>query len=174
MSGAAFDQLPYEEGRRWELVQGEMIAVSSATLEHQVIVLDLGASLRQYFRREPRGGVAPDVEFALGEDNRLRPDLAILLGEHWTSIDPRKTPIPLVPDIAVEVQSPSARANDVMRKIRTYLGAGVQEVWQVMPEFQTVLIYRGAKAITVLEIGDTLSTPLLPNWELPLREIFGA
>jgi len=174
MSGAAFDQLPYEEGRRWELVQGEMIAVSSATLEHQGIVLDLGANLRQYLRREPRGGVALDVEFALSDDNRLRPDLAILLGEHWTSVDRKKVPIPLAPDIAVEVQSLSARANDIMRKIRTYLAAGVQEVWQVAPEFQTVLIYRGAKSITVLEIGDSLSTLLLPGWELPLREIFTA
>jgi Uma2 family endonuclease len=72
----------------------------------------------------------------------------------------------------VEVQSPSERANDTMRKIRTYLAAGVQEVWQIMPEFQTIHIHRGGKSIPVLEIGDSLSTPLLPGWEISVREIF--
>jgi len=172
MSGAAFDQLPYEEGRRWELVQGEMIAVSSATPEHQSIVIIFGASLRNYSRREPGVWALPDSEFALGEDDRVRPDVAILLNGRWASVDRKKTPIPLAPDIAVEVISPSERANDTMRKIRTYLGAGVQEVWQIVPEFQTILIYRGAKSITVLDIGDSLNTPLLPGWEISVREIF--
>jgi Uma2 family endonuclease len=174
MSGAAFDQLPLEEGRRWELVHGELIEVPGATPEHQIIVLDLGASLRDYFRREPRGGVIPDVEFALGEDDRLRPDLAILLGERWTSVNRKKTPIPVPPDITVEVLSPSERATDSLRKIRIYLSSGVQEVWQVSADTQQVLIYRGAKSITVLEIGESLNTPLLPGWEISLREIFSA
>jgi len=168
MSEAAFDRPQYEEGRKRELVQREPIAAPGATLKHPLIVLQLGTSLHQYFWRELRGCAAPDV----GEDNRLRPDVAILLGHHWTSVDEDKTPIPLVPDIAVEVQSPSEGANDTMHKIRTYLGAGVREVWQVAPEFQTVLIDRGTKSITVLEIGDSLNTPLLPGWEIPVREIF--
>lgn len=174
MSGAAFDQLPYEEGRRWELVQGELIAMPSATPEHQFIVTVFILSLGEYFRREPGGWALPDSEFALGGDDRLRPDVAILLRERWASIDRKKTPIPLAPDIAVEVLSPSERATDSMRKIRTYLGAGVQEVWQIVPEFQTVLIYRGAKSITVLEIGESLTTPLLPGWEISVGEIFSA
>ena len=94
------------------------------------------------------------------------------MGERWTSIDRKKTPIPLAPDIAVEVISPSEGADDSLRKIWTYLGAGVQEVWQISPELQRVLIYRGAKSITALEIGESLSTPLLPGWEISVREIF--
>lgn len=174
MSGAAFDQLPYDEGRRLELVQREPIEVLGATPEHQLIVLDLGACLREYFRREQRGGVIPDVEFGLGEDNRLRPDLAILLGQRWTSLNRKKTPIPLAPDIVVEVVSPSDKMVDSLREIWMYLGAGVQEVWQVSAETRQILIYHGPKSITVLDIGEMLSTPLLPGWEISLREIFGA
>jgi len=172
MSGAAFDQLPYEDGRHLELLQGEMIEVPSATLEHQLIVLILGTSLYQYLGLERRGGVVPDVEFAFGEDNRLRPDLAILLGERWTSVDRRKIPIPLAPDIAVEVVSPSERTSESLRKIRIYLGAGVREVWQVSAETQEILIFRGSKSNTVLEIDEILNTPLLPGWEISVREIF--
>ena len=174
MSGAAFDQLPYEKGRHLELLLGEMIEVTSATPEHQSIVLALGSSLYQYLQRQPYGGALPDVEFALGEDIRLRPDLAILLGERWTSINWKKIPVPVAPNIAVEVVSPSERVTDSLRKIKTYLGAGVQEVWQVSAETQEILIYGSPKSIHALDIGDNLSTPLLPGWQISVREIFGA
>jgi Uma2 family endonuclease len=174
MSGPAFDQLPYEKGRHLELIQGEMIEVSSATLKHQYIVVELVGSLHLYFRHEPLGRIAPDVEFALGEDSRLRPDLAILLGERWATVNENKTPILLVPDIAVEVISPSERTTDSLRKIRIYLGAGVQEVWQVYAETQEILIYGSSKSIHALDIDDNLSTPLLPGWQVSVREIFRA
>lgn len=174
MSGAAFDQLPLEEGRHLELLEGEVITVATAIPEHQMIVLLLGASLLNHFRRDARGGVLPDSEFALGEDTRVCPDLAVLLGERWVSLDRKKTPIPVAPDIAIEVISPSERATDSQRKVWVYLGAGVQEVWQVWSDTLKVFVYQGAKSVTILEVGDRLSTPLLPNWDLPLREIFSA
>jgi Uma2 family endonuclease len=174
MSGAAFDQLPYEEGRHLELLQGDVINVPRPTPKHQIIVTILNASLLDYFRREPGGVALPDCEFAVGEDDRLCPDVAILLRERWASIDPDRTPIPLAPDIAVEVLSPSERTTDTMRKVWAYLGAGTREVWQFQPESQKVLIYRGAKSITVLDLGESLNTPLLPGWEISVREIFSA
>jgi Uma2 family endonuclease len=74
----------------------------------------------------------------------------------------------------VEVLSPSERSTDSQRKVWTYLGAGVREVWQVVPEGRKVLIYREPMSFIVLEVGQNLSTPLLPGWEIPVREIFGA
>ena len=38
MSGLQFDALPYEEGRRWELLEGDCIEVSSPTPRHQEII----------------------------------------------------------------------------------------------------------------------------------------
>jgi len=172
MSGAAYDQLPYEEGRHLELLNGEVIDVPRPTPEHQIIVTILSGSLLDYFRREPGGVALPDCEFAIGEDDRLCPDIAILLTERWASVDRKKTPIPLAPDIAVEVLSPSERATETMRKVWAYLEAGTQEVWQFQPESQKILIYRGAKSITALDISESLSTPLLPGWEISVREIF--
>src|ERR1022692_4922309 len=172
MSGAAFYRLPYEEGRHLELLKGEVVDVPRPTPEHQIIVTILGGSLLDYFRREPGGVALPDCEFAIGEDDRLCPDVAILLKERWASVDRKKTPIPLAPDIAVEVLSPSEGASDTMRKVWTYLDAGTKEVWQFQPESQKVLIYRGVKSITALDIDEILSTPLLPGWEIAIREIF--
>ncbi len=172
MTGAAFDQLPYEEGRKWELLEGELIPVASARPRHQRTVSILNTSIGAYLLRDPRGVALPDSEFALGESIRLRPDLAILLTETWAKVDVDATPIPLAPDIAIEVLSPGELAEDNLRKIRTYLGAGGKEAWQVSAKTQTVFIYHSDKSGFVLEIGDVLTSPLLPGWEIPVADLF--
>ncbi|HTS29312.1 MAG TPA: Uma2 family endonuclease [Bryobacteraceae bacterium] len=172
MTGAAFDQLPYEEGRNLELLQGEVIEVSTPTPRHQRIAGRILYSLYAYFDREPIGEVLQESEFALGDDNRLQPDLAVVLGDSRNSIDPDRTPIPLVPAIAMEVISPVERAIDSMRKVWTYLSAGTLEVWQFYPGSGRVLIHRSAEAIAVLSVGQSLSTPLLPGWEIPVGKVF--
>lgn len=45
-TGIEFDALPYAEGRRWELLEGELIPVSSPTLKHQEIVFRVLAPLK--------------------------------------------------------------------------------------------------------------------------------
>ena len=74
------------------------------------------------------------MEFALGENTRVRPDLAVVLGEDWLNLDRKKVPIPRPPAVAIEVISPSERTADSTRKVRIYLDRGVQEVWQAFPE----------------------------------------
>jgi hypothetical protein len=48
MTGLQFDALPYEEGRLRELIEGELIPVSSPTLEHQEIVFRILMALKQH------------------------------------------------------------------------------------------------------------------------------
>ena len=80
ISGAQFDAMPYDEGRRWELVAGELVAVSSATPRHQQIVLAILLELSRYLTGTPlKGECLPDVEFALSDRDRLRPDVCVLL-----------------------------------------------------------------------------------------------
>jgi len=64
MTGAEFDALPYDEGRHWELLTGDLIEVPSPTPKHQKVVSNFTFSLVAYFRRHGQGDVYPDVEFA--------------------------------------------------------------------------------------------------------------
>lgn len=66
MTGAQFDDLPYEEGRHWELLEGDLVEVSSPTLDHQEIVYRILAALKQYLGGG-RGIASHDVEFALSQ-----------------------------------------------------------------------------------------------------------
>ena len=172
MTGAEFDALPFEEGRHVELLEGELVEVSRANAVHQNIVLILAAALLRYFLRERTGYVYTDIEFAMGPNLRLAPDIAILLGDKWRTLDPHINPLLMSPDIAVEVISPSERTVDSTRKVRLYLKQGVTEVWQVFPEDQEILIHRTGPTISVLTSTDHLETPLLPDLSLPLTELF--
>jgi Uma2 family endonuclease len=171
MTGAEFDALPWDEGRRWELIEGELVEVGSATLEHQFIVQRLLVALVLYFREHGRGFAAVDVEFALSAASRLRPDVLIVLGERATTIDRSKVPVLGAPDIAVEVISPSERTPDSMSKVEAYLRNGTREVWQVFPKLRQVVIFTGRESRR-LTATETLTTGLLPDFALPVSSLF--
>jgi Uma2 family endonuclease len=128
MSGLQFDALPYEEGRRWELLEGDPIEVPSPTPRHQAIVFNILMALRQYLA--PGKGVAfADIEFALSDLSRLRPDVCVLLAEKARQLDPDRVPVPGAPNIAIEVISPTERAVESHDKVLAYLRNGAAEVW---------------------------------------------
>ncbi len=170
MSGAQFDALSYEEGRRWELVCGELIAVPSPTLLHQEVVSRVLVALRQHVGTV-KGLSVPDVEFALSEDDRVRPDVCAILGENAARIDFNRIPIPGAPDIAVEVISPSERTWESYEKVRNYPQKGVREVWRIYPQSAGVEIHRGGNS-RFLERGDKITSDLLPGFELPIESLF--
>ena len=170
--GAQFDAMPYEEGRRWELVNGDLISVSSLTPRHQDIVFEILLAVRRYLRQSGIAGLAyQDVEFALTENDRVRPDVGVVLGEKATRLDPDKVPIPGAPDIAIEVISPTERASESHDKVRAYLRNGTAEVWQVYPKSRTVQIHRGETARS-LEWSQPVETDLLPGFALQLASLF--
>jgi len=172
ITGAQFDDMPYEEGRRWELIDGELISVSSPTPRHQDIVFEILLAVRRYLQQSGTVGLAyQDVEFALAENNRVRPDVAVVLGEKASRLNPDRVPIPDAPDIAIEVISPSERASESHDKVRAYLRNGTTEVWQVYPKSRTVQIHRGASARS-LEWSQPIETDLLPGFTLQLASLF--
>jgi Uma2 family endonuclease len=169
MSGLEFDALPYEEGRRWELLGGELIAVSSATLKHQKFGFKIQTLLSSHIRN--RGEVASDVEFALSDDTRVRPDVFVLLPSTARRLDLDRIPIPGAPDLAIEVISPTERPSESSEKVRAYLRSGVAEVWQVDPKSRTVEIHRNSGTVT-LDSTAHVTSPLLPGFSSPVAAFF--
>ena len=172
ITGDQFDAMPYEEGRRWELVDGELISVPSPTPRHQDIVFEILLAVRRYLRQSRSAGLAyQDVEFALTDNARMRPDVGVVLGEKATRLNLDVVPIPGAPDIAIEVISPSERTSESLDKVRAYLRNGTTEVWQVFPKSRTVLIHRGEIARS-LEWSQPVETDLLPGFTLQLASLF--
>ena len=164
-----FYQLPQEEGREFELLDGEVIEMPSATPRHNAIVSTViefvGPALRG------RGKALPETDFSDGRTTTLRPDLAIMLGENFLGLDLDKLPVTVPPDIVVEVISPSESGIRIERRKDAYLRFGVKEVWIVYPENQHIYLHSEI-GVTRLRSGDLLASPLLPGWSVAVDQIF--
>ena len=77
-----------------------------------------------------------------------------------------------MPDLAVEVTSPSERPRHVLDKVGEYLEAGVQLVWVIDPRKAKAVVYRSASDVTELQADDELDgEDVLPGFKCKLSEI---
>jgi Uma2 family endonuclease len=104
-----------------------------------------------------------------------RPDGAFVTYGRW----PKGRPVPtdnawdVVPDLAVEVTSPTDLADEIMQKIVEYFQAGVRLVWLVYAQHQLVYVYDSPTRVRILTRDDELDGgPVLPDFRLPLAELF--
>ncbi len=164
MTAEQFDALPEEEGRKWELLDGELIEVSSATPLHNVILARMIRKLESVTDAPGLGMIIPATDLAVQRDSRLRPDLSFFSADTWRAVDIDRVPIVETPDIATEIISPSESAMTIQRKVEAYLAWGVREIWLIYPETKTAIIHdsRGARPV-----GD-----YIPGWQVPVSALF--
>jgi len=165
---AEFDLMDPEDGR-FELLNGEVIEMASASGPHNFLAGKLERSLGSWLEANEFGAVIHETEFRIGE-NRFRPDLAIILMDRWQRIGGDKAPLPEPPEIAIEVISPSESASVLEEKIAAYLGAGVREVWELYSSTEHLFIHT-SDGIRRLDRDDTIETPVIPGWSMPIREL---
>ena len=157
--------------QRTELLDGELVCEPSPGESHQEIVGNLHAALHAWAHARtpvPTVRLGPlDIRFAPGRI--LQPDLCVFL-------DPltRDTPMPIgrIPDLCVEVVS-KRRAYDRVTKRLVYAEAGVREMWTVLPSWQLVERWTGARLSVREEMLDRIESPLLPAFMLPVAALRG-
>ena len=104
-----------------------------------------------------------------------RPDLAFVSFQRW----PRGRRVPsaaaweVVPNLAIEVVSPTNFANDMLEKIEDYFLSGVERVWVIYPTVAKLYDYDSPSSVRILTRDQTLEGgTLLPGFQLPLSELF--
>jgi Uma2 family endonuclease len=174
VTGTEFDALPYEEGRRRELLDGELIDAPSPAPPHQIIASVVLLAIHKCLQTYPAKAIAVmSVELALSDDSRLRPDVCVLLPEKAGQLDFDLSPIPGAPDIAIEVISPTDRTVESHEKVHAFLKTGTAEVWQIYPDSRALEIYRNETTRSLT--GDQqVITDLLPGFSAPLSSFFTA
>src|SRR4051812_31711584 len=139
VSYADLQQMP-DDGRQYELYDGEVRVVPSPTNRHQFVLKNLVAWLIEY--EQEHGGrllFAPsDVVFS--EYNVVQPDVLYFAEprRHFVALD---EPTDAPPDLTVEVISPGTSTHDRLRKQATYARFGVREYWIVDPFEATIEIF---------------------------------
>ncbi|MBA2497465.1 MAG: Uma2 family endonuclease [Acidimicrobiia bacterium] len=176
LTAAEYLATPEDRPRFTELING-MIVVHEPNLPHGVAQRQLVVALTIWTRAAPgRGFVALPADITVDDHNVFAPDL------WWVGEGRRPAAGDLyldgVPDLVVEVRSPSTWARDLGTKLPAYEAAGVAEAWYVDTEAQTVLVFRRSHAgsatfdVTVeLTADDDLTSPLLPGFRMTVGSI---
>lgn len=156
-------QISPDDGRRYELVQGDLFLAPSPSPMHQRVSRRLQLQLEAYFHGRSLGEVfgAP-VDLILTVKDVFVPDLLVVADpSHVTGRGIEGPPV-----LVVEILSPSTQKVDRGVKARRYAELGVAHYWIVDPEQKRVECYRlegGAFRSVVAAEGDVPLTH--PEWD---------
>ena len=166
-----------DDGRLYEILEGELYVTPPPSVEHQRISRNLEFLLLTFLRRASLGEVldAP-IGVRLSDDDVLEPDLVVVLREHANRVGVQV--IEGAPDIVVEILSPGTARRDLGPKREKYREAGVREYWIVDPASGSVevLSLRDGAYVRhgVFRKGEILRSALLADLEISLAEVFVA
>ncbi|MDW8300634.1 MAG: Uma2 family endonuclease [Anaerolineae bacterium] len=170
--------LPQNADKCLELLDGEIIEMSPTSELSGVIIVRLSARLQRFIEENQLGLLtSPENGFQLSPTDVLAPDAAFIAAGRLKGLRQRGF-FQLAPDLAVEVISPSDSVTAAQRKAARYLAFGVREVWLIYPSERRADICRSDPSgesnmrVKQLEPSDALESALLPNFRLPLAELF--
>jgi Uma2 family endonuclease len=170
---ADYAALP-DDGRRYELIDGELFEMAAPSTRHQDLVVRLGWAFHDHVRRHGGGRVyvAP-CDVVLSDTVTVQPDVVYL-----SDADAHRITAPNIqgpPTLVVEVLS--APRHDLVRKRELYARFAVPEYWIADPDADRVEVYRLAGAGTayakpiLVEPGEQLATDLVPGLTIDVAEL---
>ena len=159
-----------DDGFRYELINGVMVMSPSPMLAHQAVVVEFIAQIAIYLREHPVGKVFPDIDVRLDKDLVYRPDVVFVRSERLRKASKR---LNVIPDLVVEIISPSSRLLDRREKKLDYERHGVQEYWVVDPEGETFTFYcrEGELFLEVESKADQFVSRAVPGFKLDLSAL---
>ena len=161
----------------YEVVDGLIVELPPMGTYHQIVLTILASALEYHARTNGLGRAVAELLFDFTEQlgRKRRPDVAFVAEETW----PRSLPIgetdgwQTIPDLAVEITSPTNSFHEITEKISEYFAVGSKQVWVVNPSQRNVYIYDSPASVRILQLGDTLTAEtLLPGFEITLHDLF--
>lgn len=167
-----FCQLPENQQRFFELVEGEVIEVMPSNPRSSEIAGEIAYFLITHLKQNPIGRVTGEQGgYNLTPTTTVAPDVAFISKERQAEF-PATGFNPIPPDLAVEVMSPLDAYPDVLHKVSLYLQHGTRLVWVVI-EADTTVIVHTPLGFKVYTLEDTLDGgDVLPGFSLPVKAIF--
>lgn len=166
-----------DDGQRYEVIRGVLYLAPSPNYDHQFTSIKLAVQLSLFVDATNLGIVlaAPfDILLPEGIGTPVEPDILFIRKEN----QPRRGDKNFrgVPDLLVEVISPSSRLYDRRIKLAAYPDAGIPELWLVDPLARTISIYgwRGGSfsEIDRGEREDEVGSAVLPGFRVQVGPLF--
>lgn len=161
----------------YEVVDEDVVELAPMGAYEGWLATVLTEYLGRFVRQHRLGRAVQEVLFDLGAavQRKRRPDVAFVSYDRWSRQQrvPRAEAWAVVPNLAVEVVSPTDRADDLMNKITEYFQAGVECVWVIFPSQEQVHVYAAPTRVQIYARTDIMpGEPVLPHFQLPLAGLF--
>lgn len=166
------------EGKRFYVLEGEWYEMSPVQRVHSRLASLVDFFLRGYVMSKDLGEVHVELGVSPPDDRStlLAPDVAFVSAARLRN-QPEDGFLSIMPDLAVEIASPSDSLAQLRRKAALYLQNGGSLVWIVLPAERGVDVCRSAAGarldIEFVGADGLLSgEDVLPNFELRLSRLF--
>ncbi|MBI1257094.1 MAG: hypothetical protein GC204_06460 [Chloroflexi bacterium] len=172
-----YDEAPFE------LIDGEVIPKMPTVSGHNRLSKRFFIALLP-FEQQGIGEVFQEATYVLADSpqwvkNSRIPDVMFVSAEKITQFkqeipDAENKPYILIPDIVIEIVSPTDQYSEINRRVKRYLSDGVRLILIVDPEIREIAVHRlGSEQQTNLS-GDAVldGSDVLPGFQLSLTDIF--
>jgi Uma2 family endonuclease len=174
VSYADLERAP-EDGRRYELYDGEVYVVPAPLPRHQRVQTRLIEWLDAYAESAGGFAVPSPIDIVFSDYDVLQPDVVYFQPSRVHFIDLDRA-IRHAPDLCVEILSPSTEATDRGRKLQMFARYGVPEYWIVDPVNEWIEVHRleaGSYVLVQRASGDEeVRSAVVPGTTLHADSIF--
>ncbi|ACK73457.1 protein of unknown function DUF820 [Gloeothece citriformis PCC 7424] len=167
-----------EDGKRYEIIDGELLVTRAAHWKHQEVSGNVYSLLQAWSRQTKlgRAAIAPGIIFSTTDS--VIPDVVWASNQRLEECLDESGHLTDAPELVVEGLSKSNkdRQRDYQLKLKLYSSQGVQEYWILERQKQEIKVYRRDRGILKLAVtlfrGDTLTSDLLPGFSCLVEEFF--
>lgn len=174
---ADLDLLP-EDGRRYEIIDGELFVTRAPHWKHQNVSVKIGTALENWSVQSGLGEPAINPGLVFSEADSVIPDVVWASRERLETLLDEAGHLVAAPNLVVEVLSPGEQneRRDKEAKLKIYSTYGVLEYWIVDHNQQKVEVYRRDRGILQLALSlyasDALTSPVLPGFSVQVSQFF--
>jgi Uma2 family endonuclease len=172
------DYLEWEGPERYQLMDGEAFMMSSPTVEHQSISMELSKQFASFLAGKPCRVFAAPLDVRpfpredRGDDTVVQPALLVVCD----STKLGKGSVDGPPDLVIEIVSPSNGQRELFLKFQIYLDAGVREYWVIEPDGKKVQVHvyeNGHYISSAYKEDDVIPVSILPSLSIDLKTLWG-
>ncbi|MDN5332307.1 MAG: hypothetical protein PWP45_1532 [Tepidanaerobacteraceae bacterium] len=175
------DYLTWPDDERWEIIDGIAYMQAAPAWQHQAVVLELARQFADYLRGKSCMVFTAPFDLRLPEENEkdedtknvLQPDIVVICNKEGL----KGTGYYGIPDLIIEVTSPSTSRKDRLLKFNKYEKVGVKEYWIVDPDgkFVSVFTLQENKRYGRPELysdKDKIKVSIFPDLVIDLEPVF--
>ena len=171
------DYCTWDDGTRWELIDGIPYAMAAPSTAHQRICGRLYRKLSNYLQGKSCEAFFAPFDVRLNadaeDDTVVQPDLVVICDQ--SKIDAKGCVG--APDMVIEILSPSTTKDNSHIKFQKYLKASVREYWVVDPESKTATVYvleSGKQSIMCYSDTEVAPVYVLEGFAIELSDVFAS